>query len=126
MVLTGGTKTIASWGQGNVYYGSDPNGRFVQGHIPEPVKAPALLDSSGRIVSRTHPQYENYDVTQIVSVRDHGAKGDGVTDDTDALKAIFEQACKDFSRNEGNRLKLGIDSSLTVIKLSSLTPAIIL
>ena len=94
MVLAGGTTTIASWGQGNVYVGSDPKGQFVQGHIPAPLKAPSLLDNSGRIVSRTHPQYADYDVTDFVSVRDHGAKGDGVTDDTDAIKAIFKEACK--------------------------------
>ena len=75
MVLAGGDKTIVSWGQGNIYHGSDSKGEFVQGHISEPVKAPCLLDDSGRIVSRTHPQYEDYDVTEFVSVRDYGAMG---------------------------------------------------
>ncbi|KAH9476293.1 putative glucan endo-1,3-beta-glucosidase [Psilocybe cubensis] len=96
VVLRGGTTTIASWGQGNVYRGSDPTGIFSQGYIPAPNKNPSLLDGSGRIFSRMHPQYADYAVSQIVSVRDNGAVGDGVTDDTAALKNIFKKysGCK--------------------------------
>jgi glucan 1,3-beta-glucosidase len=50
-VLAGGTKPIESWGQGNVYAGSNPNGQLVLGDIPQPIKAPCLLYDSGRIVS---------------------------------------------------------------------------
>ncbi|TFK19768.1 glucan 1,3-beta-glucosidase [Coprinopsis marcescibilis] len=89
VVLQGGTRTIASWGQGNVYQGTDPTPQFVQGDLPNPRKASSLLDSSGRIVGRAHPQYENYHVSEFINVKDYGAKGDGKTDDTRALREIF-------------------------------------
>lgn len=96
VVLPGGTKTIASWGQGNVYKGSKAQGTFQQGNLANPSKASSLLDRSGKIVGRTHPQYENYKASDFVSVKDLGAKGDGVTDDTKILNEILQKyaGCK--------------------------------
>ncbi|KAK7049317.1 hypothetical protein VNI00_005918 [Paramarasmius palmivorus] len=95
-VLAGGSTTIASWAQGNVYTGSASGGRFTQGDIPAPNKPAVLLDGAGRIFSRPRPQYESYALDQIISVKDEGARGDGTSDDTDALKAVFEKyaGCK--------------------------------
>ena len=94
VVLDGGSKTIKSWGQGNVYKGIIPVGKFTQGNIHAPHKPSMLLDDFGRIFGKTHPQYADYSVSQFVSVRDHGATGDGKTDDTEALKAIFQKVCR--------------------------------
>jgi hypothetical protein len=90
-LLKGGTKTIASWGQGNVYHGSNSQGQFTTGDLPVPHKASSLLDSAGRIVARQQPQYENYRVSDFISVKDYGAKGDGTTDDTKILQKIFKE-----------------------------------
>ncbi|KIL63761.1 glycoside hydrolase family 55 protein [Amanita muscaria Koide BX008] len=93
VVLAGGTTTISSWGQGNVYSGTSSFGSFIQGNIVSANKPSVLLDSSGKVFGKTHPQYANYDVSQFVSVKSKGAVGDGVTDDTAALKNIFHKAC---------------------------------
>lgn len=90
-VLPGGTLTIDSWVQGNVFKGTNGNPTFTQGNIASIPKASSLLDGSGRIVGRGHPQYADYAPGDFVSVRSHGAKGDGQTDDTQALKNIFAQ-----------------------------------
>jgi len=94
--LADDTMIIESWAQGNVYSGLNPSGTFTQGDIPSPDKPQVLLDSAGRIVGKMHPQYEDYAVDQFVSVRSYGAKGDGQTDDTAALRKIFDEfsGCK--------------------------------
>ncbi|KAJ3492335.1 hypothetical protein NLI96_g51 [Meripilus lineatus] len=96
VVLPGGTLTIDTWGQGNVYSGTNPTGRFVQSTIPSPLKTSSLLDSAGRIFGRAHPQYENYAVSQFVSVKDQGAIGNGKADDTAAIQAVLNNfaGCK--------------------------------
>ncbi|KAF5378141.1 hypothetical protein D9615_007528 [Tricholomella constricta] len=113
VVLAGGTKTIASWGQGNVFKGTNSAASFVQGNIFNPNKPSSLLDSSGRIFGKAHPQYEAYALSQIISVKDNGARGDGRTDDTAALKAIFARysGCKIIFFDAGTYV---VTSTLTI------------
>lgn len=59
ILLAGGTTTIESWAQGNVYSGNHANstGTFVQGSVPAPFRPSILLDDEGRVFGKAHPQY---------------------------------------------------------------------
>ncbi|KAG1835639.1 glycoside hydrolase family 55 protein [Suillus variegatus] len=88
-ILAGGTRTVHSWGKGNIYTGTHPNGTFTQGKIHSAHKDSSLLDHNGFIVSKGHPMYADYSVDQFKSVRSLGAVGDGMADDTEAVKAVL-------------------------------------
>lgn len=90
-ILEGGMTTISSWAQGNVYSGTSGNATWTQGDIASFSKPAVLLDSSGAIFGKGHPQYADYSTSQIISVKSQGAKGDGTTDDTAAIQDVFNK-----------------------------------
>jgi glucan 1,3-beta-glucosidase len=92
-ILPGNTK-IASWGQGSQYLPSASGSRF-QGPLTPPSKPASLLDAEGLIYERSRPQYQDYDDSHFVSVKSHGAKGDGATDDTIAIQEVINAAKAD-------------------------------
>jgi glucan 1,3-beta-glucosidase len=79
VVLSGGDCTISRWGQGHVFTGTEPEPKFVVGDLPGAPIARELLDDHGRVWTKARPQYEEWDVSKVVSVKEKGAKGDGVT-----------------------------------------------
>lgn len=49
-----------------------------------------LANSSGDYVTKSQPQYTQYDASAFSSIKDSGAKGDGQTDDTAAINAALQ------------------------------------
>lgn len=90
-ILAGNAK-VTSWMQGRAYSGAN-SGAAMQGASQTAVTKPAsLLTSSGNVFARSKPQYESVSVSSFKSVKAAGAKGDGVTDDTAAIQAVFTAA----------------------------------
>ncbi|MCJ1413020.1 hypothetical protein MMC19_007121 [Ptychographa xylographoides] len=101
-ILAGGSK-VASWGQGNAYTtgagvtaskrsSSGANQVALHGALTAPSKPTTLLNAQGAILERAKPQYENVATSSFLSVKAAGAKGDGVSDDTAAIQAVFNKA----------------------------------
>lgn len=88
-VLTGGSMTIAAWGEGHEY---TPTGPKIFSGIFTPNSRPASLLSGSNYYTRSKPQYQTVPVTSFMSVRSAGATGNGVTDDTTALQNVINSA----------------------------------
>lgn len=85
-----GSSVIKAWADGHRYL---PNGPIKTSGPVDPSKRPSdLLDSQGKYYERSKPHYGSLPLSQFVSARDLGARGDGTTDDTKALNDAIIKA----------------------------------
>ncbi|KAI8826336.1 glucan 1,3-beta-glucosidase [Chytriomyces cf. hyalinus JEL632] len=92
VVLYGNT-VVKSWGQGFYSDGSSQSPPFrMRGSLDNIVKPAELLDTTGKFFERSKPQYKDLPASAFLSVKSAGAKGDGSTDDTDAIQNVLNSA----------------------------------
>ena len=105
-LVAGGTSAIEAWAFGKVYDRHTSSFRIVHGEIlAEGVTAPPKRNTSLTISTsagmlepiffhRRRPSYASIDrrATQIINVKDFGARGDGASDDTGILNKLLDMA----------------------------------
>jgi hypothetical protein len=91
-----GQSLVDHWVLGPVYGGSASARSFsMGGKVGRYRRDGGLVDSSGNYFERPKPQYENRAVGDFVHIKDFGAVGDGVTDDTAAVqRALYSSQGK--------------------------------
>ena len=86
---TSDSMKVAAWGQGHQYTPTGP--ASFQGIIPG-FPRPNDLSAGNVYYQRSKPSYATVPVSQFLSTRTLGAKGDGITDDTAALQKAINAA----------------------------------
>ncbi|KAK0748997.1 glycoside hydrolase family 55 protein [Schizothecium vesticola] len=96
-VLTGSVEPGVSWIRGNVYKAGSTSPQLLTGQRVPTSRPDRLVNGTGFYYTIAQPTYSEYDVTQVINVKDvaqHPVAGDGVTDDTASLQAIVNAAAE--------------------------------
>ncbi len=94
---------VGSWAQGKEYVDSGSGadnrtatGKQIRGDVTHPASKPKnLLNAQGAVFERAKPQYQERPASVFVSVKSQGAKGDGITDDTEAIQKVLNSVTRD-------------------------------
>jgi len=84
-----------TWIKGNVYTAEATTPSSSTGKIYNTTRPSVLVNSTGFYHQVVQPTYAEYDISQVVNVRDvaaHPVAADGTTDDTASLQAILNDA----------------------------------
>jgi glucan 1,3-beta-glucosidase len=94
-VLTGSVVPGQTWIRGNVYSADSTAPKNSAGEKYTTSRPAALVNSTGFYYTVTPPSYEEFNVSQVVSVKGvsgYPVAGDGTTDDTAGLQAIINES----------------------------------
>lgn len=94
-LLTGSVTSGTTWTRGHVYTTASLTPSNSAGTKLTTSRPAGLLNSTGFYQTVTAPTYAEYDVSQVINVKDvsgYPVAGDGVTDDTASLQAILNSA----------------------------------
>ncbi|KAF6838862.1 LysM domain-containing protein [Colletotrichum musicola] len=98
---------VDHWALGTVYSSTDR--QFSMGGSFNKFKRPSgLLDAKGAYYERAKPQYESSSAGDFVHIKDLGARGDGITDDTVAFQnALYSSLGKILFIDAGSYILTG-------------------
>ncbi|KAH8647050.1 glycoside hydrolase family 55 protein [Tricladium varicosporioides] len=94
-VLTGSITQGQTWIRGNVYSTDSTTPKKATGEKYATSRPSALVNGTGFYYTITPPTYEEFPITQVISVKGvsgHPVAGDGTTDDTASLQAIINES----------------------------------
>ncbi|KAK0657899.1 pectate lyase superfamily protein-domain-containing protein [Cercophora newfieldiana] len=93
-LLDGGSRKIDHWAVGRIYSGTAASSSWSRGEkIGNFRRSPGLTDvATGAYFERPKPQYADRPLSDFLHVRDFGATGNGVTDDTAAFQNAVDSA----------------------------------
>jgi glucan 1,3-beta-glucosidase len=97
-VVSQGTGSSSSSSSDSGICKSDANQAVASARTQSTMKAsskPSDLLNGGAVFEKSKPLYEDLPASSFISVKSAGAKGDGVTDDTDALQKVLDSATAD-------------------------------